>query len=143
MAASDAAVPSAMGGRADRRSPPAVSQSQSKRDRKRQMLMDRLSSMNEALQRERDVTYRDQLQKIQFEAALVQRFDPYDPKALDTIADLQEEHTNIQGLPVQAEGARSLLDMAGIQFPDFVGEVEDLIELRDFHLAQSKASPAF
>jgi hypothetical protein len=31
-----------------------------------------------------------------------------------------------------------LLDMAGIRFSDFVDEVEDLVEIRDFQLAQSK-----
>ena len=141
MAASDAAVPSAMGSRAEKRSPPPAAQS--KRDRKRQVLLDRLSSMNDRFQRDRDATYRDQLQKIQFEVSLVQRFDPYDPKALDTIDDLHDEHNQTQGLPLQAENARSLMDMAGIQFPDFIAEVEDLIELRDFHLAQSKVSHVF
>lgn len=139
MATSDANAPAGLGGRADRRSPPAASQS--KRDRKRQALMERLSSMTEKFQREKDLTYRDQLQKIQFDTNLVQRFDPYDPRALEVIAEMQKEHRQAQGTPVNAEGARSLLDMAGIKFSDFIDEVEDLIELRDFQLAQSKARP--
>jgi hypothetical protein len=100
--------------------------------------MERLSSMTDKFHRERDMTYRDQLQKIQFDINLVQRFDPYDPKVLEVISGLQKEHTNTQGPPVNAEDARSLLDMAGIRFSDFVDEVEDLVEIRDFQLAQSK-----
>ena len=136
MAANDAVAPANMGGRSDRRSPPPASQS--KRDRKRQALIERLSSMTDKFHRERDMTYRDQLQKIQFDINLVQRFDPYDPKVLEVISELSREHTQTQGPPVNAEDARSLLDMAGIRFSDFIGEVEDLVELRDFGLSQSK-----
>lgn len=136
MAANDPAAPTNMGGRSDRRSPPPAAHS--KRDRKRQALMERLSSMTDKFHRERDMTYRDQLQKIQFDINLVQRFDPYDPKILQVIAELQREHTNTQGPPVNAEDARSLLDMAGIRFSDFMAEIEDLVEIRDFQLTQSK-----
>lgn len=136
MAANDAAALAGLGGRADRRSPQPAAQS--KRDRKRQALMERISTMTDKFHRERDMTYRDQLQKIQFDVNLVQRFDPYDTKVLEVIAQLQQEHTQTQGPPVNAEDARSLLDMAGIRFGDFVIEVEDLVEIRDFQLAQSK-----
>lgn len=134
MATSDAVMSSATGAKGDA---PA---SQSKRDRKRQMLVDRLASMSDRFQREKDLTYRDQLQKIQLDTNLVQRFDPYSPKALDIIADLQREHDQIQGTPVQAENARSLLDMAGLNFHNFLSEMEDLIEIRDFQLTQSKVN---
>lgn len=136
MAANDAAVPSAVSGRADKRSPPATAQS--KRDRKRQALSEKMTAMFERLQREQDLTYRDQLQKIQLDTNLVQRFDPYDPRALEIISELQREHDENQGSPVNAESARSVLDMAGIQFLNFIEEVEDLIEYRDYNLAKSK-----
>lgn len=135
MATSSGAVPPAGVG-ADRRSPPPASQS--KRDRKRQALMDRLASMSEKLQQEQDLTYRDQLQKVQFELNLVQRFDPYDPNALDIAADLRGEHERVLGPLIGADGARSMIDMAGVRFPEFLDDLEDLIELRDFQLAQSK-----
>ena len=96
--------------------------------------------MTEKFERERDMTYRDQLQKIQFDANLVQRFDPYDPRVLEVISEMQKEHHYTQGTPVNAESARSLLDMAGIKFTDFIEEVEDLVEIRDFNLTQSKVS---
>lgn len=133
-------VASAVGVKLDRRSPAAGSQS--KRDRKRQALIERLSAMTDKLQRDRDLTYRDQLQKIQYEVGLVQRFDPYDTNALENAAELLEEYKRAQGTPVHADGARSLIDMAGIRFPDFIDEVEDLIEIRDFQLVQSKVSRA-
>ncbi|KAG5972979.1 hypothetical protein E4U55_000688 [Claviceps digitariae] len=136
MSANDNAITSAMGGKAERRSPPPATQS--KRDRKRQALMERLSTMTDKCQRDQDMTYRDQLQKIQYEINLVQRFDPYEPNALDMAAKLQKEHRQTQGVPVLADNARSLMDMAGIKFPNFIDEIEDLIEIRDFQLTQSK-----
>ncbi|KAL7906722.1 Sds3-like domain-containing protein [Trichoderma velutinum] len=129
-------IASAVGVKLDRPSP--VAASQSKRDRKRQALAERLSALNDKLQRDRDLTYRDQLQKIQYEVGLVQRFDPYDSNALEKASELLQEHRQAQGPPVLADGARSLMDMAGIRFPDFIDEVEDLIEIRDFQLVQSK-----
>jgi hypothetical protein len=140
MAANTAAVPSVVGGRPERRSPPPTA-SQSKRDRKRQVLLDRLAAMNEKFQRDRDTTYREQLQKIQLDTNLVQRFDPYDQRALEIISDLQKEHKESQAPTVNAESARSLLDMAGPKFLSFIEEVEDLIEVRDFQLTQSKVCP--
>lgn len=100
--------------------------------------MDRLSNMGERLQRERDLTYRDQLQKIQYEINLVQRFDPYDPNVLETIADLSNEQRQTQGPTVHADGARSLMEMAGVRFGDYIADVEDLVEIRDYQLTQSK-----
>lgn len=94
--------------------------------------------MSDKLKQEQDLTYRDQLQKIQFELNLVQRFDPYDPSALDIAADLRTEHEKVLGPLVNADNARSMIDMAGIRFPEFLDDLEDLIELRDFQLAQSK-----
>lgn len=139
MAASNNTMPSSLASKVERRTPPPPA-AQSKRDRKRQALMDRLSSMTDKFQREQDLTYRDQLQKIQYEIGLVQRFDPYHPNALEVAAELQKEHRQTQEPAVHAENARSLMDMAGIKFPNFIDEIEDLIEIRDFQLTQSKVS---
>lgn len=98
--------------------------------------------MTDKFQREQDLAYRDQLQKIQYEISLVQRFDPYDRNALEVAAELQKEYKQTQGPPVHAESARSLMDMAGIKFPNFVDDIEDLIEIRDFQLTQSKVGRA-
>lgn len=139
MAANDTAATTVLGGgRADKRSPPTTTAAQSKRDRKRQALADKMAAMFERLQHEQDHTYRDELQKIQLDTNLVQRFDAYDAKALEVIAELSEEHREAQGPVVHSERARSLIDMAGIQFPTFMEDLEDLIENRDFSLTQSK-----
>lgn len=143
MAANDAASSSGHAGKPDNmnrpaRSPPLASQS--KRDRKRQALVDRLSDMSQRFQQEKDATYRDQLQKIQLDTSLVQRFNPYDPRALEIISDLKKEHAQNQGSPVNADRARSLMDMAGPKLLDFMAEVEDLIEIRDVQLTQSKVT---
>ncbi|KAL6884318.1 Sds3-like domain-containing protein [Trichoderma longibrachiatum] len=131
-------IASAAGVKMDRPSPAPAPASQSKRDRKRQVLVERLSTMSDKMQRDRDLTYRDQLSKIQYEVGLVQRFDPYAVNALEKADELLREYRQAQGPPVLAEGARSLVDMAGIRFPDFMDEVEDLIEVRDFQLVQSR-----
>ncbi|PTD13339.1 hypothetical protein FCULG_00003479 [Fusarium culmorum] len=131
MAANDPAAPANMGGRSDRRSPLLLLTPS-------EIARGKLLWNDSPFHRERDMTYRDQLQKIQFDINLVQRFDPYDPKILQVIGELQQEHTNTQGPPVHAEDARSLLDMAGIRFSDFMAEIEDLVEIRDFQLTQSK-----
>lgn len=102
--------------------------------------MERLTGMNDKFQKEQDLTYRDQLQKVQFEINLVQRFDPYDKNALDSASDLRDEHQHVLGPMINADGARSMVDMAGVRFPEFLDDLEDLIELRDFQLAQSKVS---
>ncbi|ODA78402.1 hypothetical protein RJ55_05783 [Drechmeria coniospora] len=136
MAASEAAVSAALGGRADRRSP--LPASQSKRDRKRQVVMERLASLTDKFQDDKDSVYRDQLQKIQFEVGQLQRFDPYAPDALDVAAELEREHRQTAVAPVHAEGARSLMDMAGVQLPQFMSDIQDLWERRDFALTNSK-----
>lgn len=137
-AAAAAAAASALGAaRAGETSPPA-SASQSKRDRKRQVIIDRLAIMSERLQHEKDSTYRDQLHKIQLELNQVQNFDPYAPNALQAVADIQADYRQTMGAPVHAENARSLMDMAGMQFPQFMTEMQDLLEIRDFQLTQIK-----
>lgn len=100
--------------------------------------MDRLGTMSEKFQREQDLTYRDQLQKIQFELNLVQRFDPYEENPLDAADELRKEHKQVLGPMANSDNARSMIDMAGIRFPEFMDELEDLVEIRDFQLAQSK-----
>jgi hypothetical protein len=102
--------------------------------------MDRLIATDEQFQREKNLTYRDQLQRIQLDINLVQSFDPYAPNALDVIGGAQLEHDQVQREHAHAEGARSLLDMAGIKFHSFMTEVEDLIEKRDFQLTRSKVN---
>ncbi|KND94442.1 hypothetical protein TOPH_00998 [Tolypocladium ophioglossoides CBS 100239] len=136
MAASDAAVPSALGGRADRRSPPPASQS--KRDRKRQAVMERLALLHDKFQHDKDSTYRDQLQRVQFELNNLQKFDPYTPSAFEVAGELQQEHQQVMGAAVHAESARSVMDMTGVQFPQLMTDFQDIMEARDYQLSQTK-----
>ncbi|KAF4510853.1 hypothetical protein G6O67_002712 [Ophiocordyceps sinensis] len=136
MAPSDAAAHSDMGARADRPSP--LPTAQSKRDRKRQVVMERLAVLTERFQHDKDSTYRDQLQRIQFELNKLQMVDPYAANAVEVIGQVQREYKQAMGTPGRAENARSLVDMAGLQFPQFLSDMQDLLESRDYTLSQSK-----
>ncbi|KJZ75088.1 hypothetical protein HIM_05574 [Hirsutella minnesotensis 3608] len=137
MAASEAAASPALGGRADRPSP--LPASQSKRDRKRQMVMERLAVLTERFQHDKDSVYRDQLQRIQFELNKLQKIDPYASDAVEVANEIQKEYKQALGTTVRAENARSLMDMAGMQFPQFMTDIQDVLEARDFHLTLSKS----
>lgn len=122
--------------------PPSAAQS--KRERKRQFINEKLAFLDDKFQRERDLTYRDQLQKIQVDTTLIQRLDPYDPDILNTLADLRRDHAEAQPPETTPENARTLIQMAGPDFQLFMQEVEDLVEYRDASLAQQKVNlPAY
>ena len=113
---------------------------QSKREKKRQLLNDRISVLVEKFDRDRDMTYRDQLQKIQVDTRLVQRVDPFSDDAPELIAELREEHRNYPNQNILSENARSLLDMAGPKFQDWAQAVADLHERRDYQLTRQHVS---
>jgi Sds3-like protein len=116
----------------------APSTAQSKRERKRQFINERLAFLDEKFRQDRDFTYRDQLQKIQVDTTLIQRLDPYDPNVLDTIADLRREHAEAQVSDTLPESVRSLIQMAGPDFQVFLQEIEDVVENRDANVTQQK-----
>jgi hypothetical protein len=116
----------------------APSTAQSKRERKRQFINERLAFLDEKFRQDRDFTYRDQLQKIQVDTTLIQRLDPYDPNVLDTIADLRREHAEAQVPDTLPESVRSLIQMAGPDFQVFLQEIEDVVENRDANVTQQK-----
>jgi hypothetical protein len=114
---------------------------ESKRDRKRQVVLDKLAQLEEKFSRDSNMVYRDQLQKISLEIGLAQRFDPYAPDCLDRIADLRVEHSRVRDATIlPSENGRSLLDMAGPTFGDYLETVEDATEKRDFALTEHKVS---
>lgn len=138
MAASEATAPFSLGPRAERPSPAPAAQS--KRDRKRQAVIERLAMLSNKFSEDKDSTYRDQLQKIQIELNHLQKFDPYADDALDVAARIQNEYSQSAAAPTNAEAGRSLVDMAGIQLPQFMSNIQDLWEIRDFSLTQSKVT---
>lgn len=113
--------------------PPA--RNESKRERKRQLLHDRLQQMSENFSRGRDSAYREQLQKIQLDTNLIMRVDPYCERPLEAL-DL--EQTDLPLGNTDPATARTLLEMAGPRFRDFVHDIEDLVEERDYEITKQK-----
>ncbi|KAJ2894278.1 hypothetical protein MKZ38_007786 [Zalerion maritima] len=123
--------------KADRRrdvSPPPPS----KRDRKRQQLVDRITTLSEKFAQNRDNMYRDQLQKIQIDTALVMRADPYADRPLDELEAEFPNHTQAAASDSGRPPTKSLLEMAGPKYHEWLNEVEDLVEVRDFDLTRQK-----
>ncbi|EMR68008.1 hypothetical protein MGN70_012170 [Eutypa lata] len=133
MAAADSVQTSALAtasSRTARQSPPP----QSKRDKKRQILNDRLVVLADQFSRDRDKTYREELQKIQVDVNLVGRVDPYADRPLDEI------DRGFRELSQASDGGstRTLLEMAGPTFQEWTNEVGDVVERRDFELTSQK-----
>ncbi|KAI1769687.1 Sds3-like-domain-containing protein [Hypoxylon sp. FL1150] len=117
--------------KAGRPSPPP-----SKREKKRQAINDRINSLQDKYSRDHDKHHRDELHKIQIDVNLVGRVDPYAERPLDAIdreyRDMQQTSSS-NGSP-----KRSLLEMAGPSFSEWVQQIEDLVEHRDFELTSQK-----
>ncbi|KAI2462777.1 Sds3-like-domain-containing protein [Annulohypoxylon bovei var. microspora] len=143
MAAADPAQSSALAttsNKTTRLSPPPPS----KRDKKRQVLSDRLAILADKFSRDKDKHYRDELHKIQIDVNLVGRVDPYADRPLDAIdreyRDIQQTANAQQTANTSSNGSpkRSLLEMAGPTFSEWVHQVEDLVEHRDYEMTCQK-----
>ncbi|KAI1498062.1 Sds3-like-domain-containing protein [Biscogniauxia marginata] len=137
MAATESAQASALAAlnkSANRQSP----QPQSKRDKKRQILSDRLTILAEQFSRDKDRHYREELQKIQVDVNLVGRVDPYADRPLDEIDREYRELSQATNGGNNNTSNRSLLEMAGPTFQEWVHQVEDLVENRDYELTAQK-----
>ncbi|XXG97230.1 hypothetical protein Hte_003525 [Hypoxylon texense] len=136
MAAADSAQSSALAtiNKAGRPSPPPPS----KREKKRQVLNDRLVLLQDKFSRDKDKRYRDELHKIQIDVNLVGRVDPYAERPLDAID--REYHDMQQTMTSSSNGSpkRSLLEMAGPSFSEWVQQIEDLVEQRDYEMTCQK-----
>lgn len=144
MAALDAGQHPAAGTSKIARQSPQPPSTQSKRDKKRQVLSDRLSALSEQFNRDKDRHYREELQKIQVDVSLVSRVDPYADRPLDEIDRERRERELSQATNGANNNAgashRSLLEMAGPTFQEWVHEVEDLLETRDYDMTAQKVS---
>ncbi|KAI1631002.1 Sds3-like-domain-containing protein [Biscogniauxia mediterranea] len=137
MAATEPAQASAMAAlnkSVNRQSP----QPQSKRDKKRQVLNDRLSILAEQFSRDKDRHYREELQKIQVDVNLVGRVDPYADRPLDEIDREYRELSQATNGGNNNTNNRSLLEMAGPTFQEWIHQVEDLVENRDYEMTAQK-----
>ncbi|KAI0901001.1 Sds3-like-domain-containing protein [Annulohypoxylon nitens] len=142
MATTESTQPSALAttNKTTRLSPPP-----SKRDKKRQNLNDRLAVLQDKFSRDKDKHYRDELHKIQIDVNLVGRVDPYADRPLDVIdreyRDIQQSANAQSNATTSSNGSpkRSLLEMAGPTFGEWVHQVEDLVEHRDYDMTCQKA----
>ncbi|KAI0137217.1 Sds3-like-domain-containing protein [Xylariales sp. AK1849] len=114
-------------------SPPA----QSKRERKKQLIAEKLAVLNDQWGRDRDRSYREELQKIQVDLNLVQRVDPYADRPLDAIQREIRELSQVSNNGADRTN-RTLLEMAGPSFQDWVEQVADLVETRDYEVTTQK-----
>ncbi|KAI1083713.1 Sds3-like-domain-containing protein [Whalleya microplaca] len=136
MAAAESAQSSTLAAtmnKAGRQSPPPPS----KRDKKRQILSERLASLADQFSRDKDKHYRDELHKIQVDVNLVGRVDPYADRPLD---EIHREYRELSQATNNGNnnGNRSLLEMAGPTFSEWVHQVEDMVENRDFEMTTQK-----
>ncbi|KAI1644898.1 Sds3-like-domain-containing protein [Daldinia loculata] len=117
---------------------------QSKRDKRRQVVNDRLAVLADKFSRDKDKHYRDELHKIQIDVNLVGRVDPYADRPLDAIdreyREIQHATNAQQTANASSNGSpkRSLLEMAGPTFSEWVHQIEDLVEHRDYEMTSHK-----
>ncbi|KAL2160364.1 hypothetical protein VTH06DRAFT_1537 [Thermothelomyces fergusii] len=134
MATAEATMGDATARRVNGSPPPA----QSKRDKRRQMLADRLASLSDKFNKDRDQAFREQLHKIQIDTALVMRVDPYVDRPLDSFEQDQQRLAQLNGDGDNHGGPQTLLDRAGPRFSKWMEKVQDLIEQRDYALTKYK-----
>ncbi|KAL1884372.1 hypothetical protein VTK73DRAFT_66 [Phialemonium thermophilum] len=121
-----------------RRVPRSPTQNLSKRDKKRQMLADRLAALSEKFSHERDQVYREQLHRIQVDTNLVMRVDAYADRPFDALEEEYRQHSLGLG-DENRPGPRTLLEMAGPRFQDWIHQLQDLVEERDYYLTKYMA----
>ena len=138
MATTEATMADAPPHRPDRRvngSPPPT---QSKRDKRRQMLADRLASLSDKLNKDRDQVFREYLHKIQIDTTLVMRVDPYIDRPLDSFEQDQQRLYQLNGDGDGQAGPQTLLDKAGPRFSTWMETIQDFVEQRDYALTKYK-----
>lgn len=116
--------------------PTPAQASQSKRDKRRQLISDRVVQLEERMMKERDQNFREQLQRIQMDTSLTMRVDPYADRPLD---NLEEDQQRLQLANGDASSApRSYMEVAGPRFFKWMEEIQDLVEQRDYTLTKHK-----
>lgn len=117
-----------------------------KRDVRRNRIMEKLQGMINTFNSNQHNHYRAQLQGVQVDMTLVLRADPYGPDAplsenpediSDLIASTMKGNQNGEGainLPNDEAARQDYYSMAGKRYTEFVREVNDAIEQRDADL---------
>ncbi|KAF2765639.1 hypothetical protein EJ03DRAFT_319037 [Teratosphaeria nubilosa] len=110
-----------------------------KRDVRRNRIMERLQTMIDSFNSNQHQHYRAQLQAAQVDMTLILRADPYESGPLDDsgaeIQRLVQSTMGQQGIGGDEAVQRDFLAMAGKRYADFVEDVNECLEERDTELA--------
>ncbi|KAK4627271.1 hypothetical protein CLAFUW4_04948 [Fulvia fulva] len=125
---------------------PQPTQPLTKRDVRRNRIMEKLNGMLDGFNQNQHQHYRAQLQAVQVDMTLVLRADPYGPDAPlgDQPDDIQDAIQTVMradangnaglSLPQDEAAQQDYWAVAGKRYTDFVREVNDAIERRDADL---------
>ena len=102
------------------------------------MLADRLASLSDKLNKDRDQVFREYLHKIQIDTTLVMRVDPYIDRPLDSFEQDQQRLYQLNGDGDGQAGPQTLLDKAGPRFSTWMETIQDFVEQRDYALTKYK-----
>ncbi|CAI6324832.1 unnamed protein product [Periconia digitata] len=109
----------------------------SKRDKRRNMLADKLTEMMTSFSDNRDSHYRAQLAALQADINLILKADPYKNKPLeDGGEEASELITHVMGntVPAAPSAGTDYVAQCGKHYARFVDAVNDAMEERDFNL---------
>lgn len=87
--------------------------------------------------------FREQLHKIQIDTTLVMRVDPYVDRPLDNFEQDQQRLHQLNGDADGQPGPQTLLDRAGPRFSQWMENIQDLVEERDYALTKYKVCDTF
>lgn len=111
----------------------------SKRDKRRNQLVDKLENMMASFSDNRDSHYRAQLAALQADINLILKADPYANKPLeDDGSEAQALVTQLMptGLPTAPSAGTDYIAQVGKHYARFVDAVNDALEERDYNLGQ-------
>lgn len=109
----------------------------SKRDKRRNMLAEKLNDMMASFSDNRDSHYRAQLSALQADISLILKADPYANKALeDDGEEARELISQIMGnnVPTAPSAGTDYVAQVGRHYARFVDSVNDALEDRDYNL---------
>lgn len=116
----------------------------SKRDKRRNMLAEKLADMMGSFSDNRDSHYRAQLAALQADINLIMKADPYANKPLDDGGDEAEELiAQIMGnnVPTAPSAGTDYVAQCGKHYSRFVDAVNDAMEERDYNLTMLWVRP--
>ncbi|KXL48796.1 hypothetical protein M433DRAFT_132889, partial [Acidomyces richmondensis BFW] len=116
----------------------APQQPLTKRDVRRNRILDRLQTMIDSFAAHQPQHYRAQLQAVQVDMTLVLRADPYAPEPLadgaEDVRRMVESVMSSVNVPSDEAAQKDFWAMAGRKYGEFVREVNDAMEKRDAEL---------